>query len=193
MQPEDDDECQRGARHDREQDGQLVELARERRLLLLDVAQHSRDPADLGRHPRRRDHHLAPAARHGRVHVGHVETVAERHLATGHRLDCLQDRRALARQRRLLDLERRGHEQATVGGDLVAGLENDDVARHKPLCGDVAKLPVAPDMSPDHEHLLERGDALGRLALLVQAQYRVEDGQADDDEPRGELLQRDRC
>ena len=46
-------------------------------------------------------------------------------------------------------------------------------------------------MSSDHEHLLERGDALGRLALLIQAQDSIEDGQADDDEPGGELLQRD--
>ena len=188
-QPENDDECQRGSRHDREQDGQLVELARERRLLLLDLAQHPRDPADLGRHPRRRDHHLAPTPRDGRVHVGHVDPVPERHVVTGHRLDRLQDRGALARQRGLLDLERRGHEQAPVRGDLVARLEDDDVARHELLGGNVDKLAVAPGMSPDHEHLLERGDALCRLALLVQAQHRIQHGQADDDEARGELLQ----
>ena len=43
----------------------------------------------------------------------------------------------------------------------------------------------------DQEHLLERGDALGRLALLVQAEDRVEHGQADDHDPGRELLQRD--
>ena len=52
-EPEDDDERQRDAGHGREQDGQLVELARERRLLLLDLAQHPRDLAHLGRHARR--------------------------------------------------------------------------------------------------------------------------------------------
>ena len=41
------------------------------------------------------------------------------------------------------------------------------------------------------EHLLQRGDALGRLALLVQAEHRVEHGQADDDDAGRELLQRD--
>ena len=128
-QPEDDDERQRGAGHDRDQHGQLVELARERRLLLLDAAQHPGDLADLGRHAGRGDDHLAAAARHGRVHVGHVEAVAERDVVARHRVDRLQHRRALAGQRRLLDLERRGDEQAPVGRDLVAGLEGDDVAR----------------------------------------------------------------
>ena len=188
-QPEYDDERKRGPRHDREQDRQLVELARERRLLLLDLAQHPRDPTHLGRHPRRRDHHLAPTPRHGRVHVGHVETVPEGHLATGHRLDRLQDRSALTRQRRLLDLQRRGHEQTTVRRDLVARLEDDDVARHELLRRDVHKLAVTPRMSPDDEHLLERGDTLGRLALLVQAQHRIQHGQAEDHEAGGELLQ----
>ena len=189
-QPENDDQRQRGSRHDREQHRQLVELACERRLLLLDLAQHPRDPTDLGRHPRRRDHHLAPAPRHGRVHVGHVDTVPERHLATGYRFDRLQDRSALTRQRGLLDLQRRGHEQATVRRNLVARLEDDDVARHELLGGDVHKLAVTPRMSPDDEHLLERGDALGRLALLVQAKDRVEHGQAEDHEAGRELLQR---
>ena len=41
------------------------------------------------------------------------------------------------------------------------------------------------------EHLLERGDALRRLPLLVQAEDRVEHGQADDHDPGAELLQRD--
>ena len=39
------------------------------------------------------------------------------------------------------------------------------------------------------EHLPERLDALGRLALLVQAHHRVDDREADDDEARAELLQ----
>ena len=46
-------------------------------------------------------------------------------------------------------------------------------------------------MSSDHEHLLQRGDALGRLALLIQPEDRVEDGQPDDDEAGTELLESD--
>ena len=43
----------------------------------------------------------------------------------------------------------------------------------------------------DQEHLLERRDALRRLALLVEAQHRVQHGQADDHEAGRPLLQRD--
>ena len=41
------------------------------------------------------------------------------------------------------------------------------------------------------EHLLQRRDALRRLALLVQAEHGVEHRQADDHDARRELLQRD--
>ena len=47
------------------------------------------------------------------------------------------------------------------------------------------------DMRVDQEHLLERGDALRRLALLVEAEDRVQHGQADDHETGRPLLQRD--
>ena len=109
----------------------------------------------------------------------------------GDRLDRLQHRRALARQRRLLDLERRGDDQAAVRRDLVARLEGDDVAGHELLGRDVRALAAAADVRLDQQHLLERGDALGGLALLVQAEDRVEHGQADDHDAGRPLLQRD--
>ena len=108
-----------------------------------------------------------------------------------HRLDRLQHRHALTGQRRLLDLQRRGHEQATVGRHLVTCLEDDGVSGHELLGGNVAQLTAAADVGHDHEHLLQGGDALGRLALLVQAEDRVDHGHAEDDEARAELLQRD--
>ena len=190
-EPDQDDERQRDRGHDRDQHGQLVELARERRLLLLDLAQHPRDLADLGRHSRRRHDHLAPPARHGRVHVRHVDAVAERDVGARHRPDRLEDRRALAGQRSLFDLQRCSHEQPPVSGDLVPGLERDDVAGHELFGRDVRHRPAATDMRLDQEHLLERGHALGRLALLVQAENGVEHGQPEDRDPRGELLERD--
>ena len=111
-------------------------------------------------------------------------------VATSYRFDRFQDWSALTRQRGLLDLQRRGHEQTTVRRNLVARLEDDDVARHELLRGDVHKLAITPRMSPDDEHLLKRGDALGRLALLVQAKDGIEHGQTEDHETRRELLQR---
>ena len=156
-----------------------------------DLAEHPGDLADLGRHPRRRDHHLAAATSHGRVHVRHVDAVAERDLVAGHGVHGLQHGRALARQRRLLDLERRRQDQAAVGGDLVAGLERHDVAGNELLGGDVHALAVPAGVRMDQEHLLERGDALGGLALLVQAEDGVEHRQADDHDPGRPLLERD--
>ena len=94
-------------------------------------------------------------------------------------------------ERRLLDLQRRGHEQPPVRRDLVAGLEGDDVAGDDLLRRDVDPLAAAADVRVDQEHLLERGDALRGLALLVEAQDRVQHGQADDHETRGPLLERD--
>ncbi len=190
-QPEEDHERQGARGHDRDEEGELVELARERRLLLLHLAEHPGDLADLGRHPRRRDHHLAAATSHGRVHVRHVEAVAERDLVARHGVHGLQHGRALARQRRLLDLERRRQDQAAVGGDLVAGLERHHVAGNELLGGDVHALAVPAGVRMDQEHFLERGDALGGLALLVQAEDGVEHRQADDHDPGRPLLERD--
>ena len=135
---------------------------------------------------------ISPApARDGRVHVGHVHAVAEGDVVAGHRVDRLQHGHALSGQGRLLDLEGRGDEQAPVGGDLVAGLEGDDVTRHELLRRDVDPRTAAAGVRLDHEHLLERGDALGRLPLLVQAQDRVQHRDAEDREPRAELLKGD--
>ena len=78
-QAEDDHQRERDTRHRRHDDRQLVELLGQRRLLLLDRLQHPRDAADLGLHPGRGDDHLASPTGHGRVHVGHVGAVAERH------------------------------------------------------------------------------------------------------------------
>jgi len=44
--------------------------------------------------------------------------------------------------------------------------------------------------SPDDEHLLQRGDALGGLPLLVQAEDRVQDGEPENHDPGAPLLER---
>ena len=57
--------------------------------------------------------------------------------------------------------------------------------------GNVDQLAAAAGMGLDDQHLLERGDALGGLALLIEAEDRVEHGQADDHDAGGELLEGD--
>jgi hypothetical protein len=83
------------------------------------------------------------------------------------------------------------HEQPPVRRDLVARLEGDDVPRNELLCRDVRRRSAAPHVRPDQEHLLECRHAFGGLALLVQAEDRVEHRQAEDREAGRELLQGD--
>ena len=135
---------------------------------------------------------ISPRPRvHLGVHVRHVDAIAERRTLRGHRVDHLRHRRALAREAGLLDLERRGDQDPAVGGHLVAGLEPDDVAGDQLLGRDLDALAVAPHVRRHDQHLAQRGDALGGLALLVQAHHRVEDGQPDHDQPGRHVLQRD--
>ena len=126
-----------------------------------------------------------------RVHVRHVHTVAERHVRALDWVEALGDGRALAREPGLLDLQCRRDEDPTVGWDLVAGLEADDVTRHELLRGNLAQFAVAPHAGGHDQHLAERGDALGRLALLVKTHHGVDDGETDDDQPCRDFLQRD--
>ena len=80
---EDDDEHQRGCGHDRDDDRQLIELLGERRLLLLDTAEHAGDVTDLARHARRRHDDLAASSGDLRVHVRHVDAVAQGDVDAG--------------------------------------------------------------------------------------------------------------
>ena len=57
-------------------------------------------------------------------------------------LDLLGRRDALAGQRRLVDLEGRGRQDARIGGDEVAGLDVDDVARDEMLHRDLGEIAV---------------------------------------------------
>ena len=170
---------------------ELIELLRERGLLLLDAAQHPRDVADLGRHARRRHDDLATTACHLRVHVRHVQAVAERNVGALDRVQALGDGRALARESRLLDLQRRRDEDPTVGWDLVAGLEADDVTRHELLGRYFDQFTVPSHAGRHDQHLPQRGDALGCLALLVQPHHGVDDGETDDDQTCRDFLEGD--
>ena len=121
-----------------------------------------------------------------RVHERHVHAVAERGVS-GDYLDLLGHRRALAGERRLVDLERRRAHDAAVRRDEVTGLDIDDVPGDDLLHGDLGQLAASPDLGLDDHHLLERGNAGGGLALLVQAHRRVQQGQQDEHDARGHL------
>ena len=89
----------------------------------------------------------------------------------------LGHRQALAGERGLGDLEGRRVEQPPVGRDDVAGLDRDDVPGHQLLGRQLGQLPVPGDSSLDDHHLLQGRHRFGGLALLTQAEHRVEHGQ----------------
>ena len=62
---------------------------------------------------------------------------------------------------------------------------------HQLLGRDLDELTVAADARRHDQHLAQRGDALGGLALLVQTHHGVDHGQADDDQPGRDVLQGD--
>ena len=128
--------------------------------------------ADLGRHPRGGDDELTRAAGRVRVHEDHVGPVAEGDVFAADGVDALRYRHALARQRRLGHLERRGGQQPPVRGDDVAGLDGDDVARDELLGRKLEELAAATHLRLDDHHLLQCRVGGCRLAFLMEAEGR---------------------
>ena len=103
----------------------------------------------------------------------------------------LRDRRALAGQGRLLRLERRGAEDPPVGGDDVAGLDLDDVARDEVDRRDERHRAVAHHLGLRHLQVRERVDAGPRLQLLPRAEDDVEEDEQRDDDAGRDLADRE--
>ena len=156
--------------------------------------EHPGDLADLGRHAGRRDDHLAAAARHGRVHVGHVErgrragrrrpAPASTDFSTG----VLSPVSAASSISSVAATSRR-----PSAGILSPASKVTTSPGHELLGRDVHRLAAAAHVRLDQQHLLERRDALGRLALLVQAEDGVQHGQADDHDARSRTPAARRC
>ena len=112
---------------------QRLQLLRQRRHG-LGALEHPGDVPDLGRHSGRGHYEARPRrgsrwcsctpCRYGRRAAVSTFSTASTLLPHGH---------ALARERRFGDLERGGLHQPAVGGNEVAGLDRDDVARHELL------------------------------------------------------------
>ena len=142
--------------------------------------------ADLRRHPRRRHQDRAGPTGDLAVHEGHVHAVSERRVGRD-RIHLLGGRDALARERRFVDLECRGGEDARIGRDEVAGLDVHDVPRDELLHGDLDELAVPTDLGLDDHHALQGSGTRLRLALLVHGHPGVEEGQEEQEDARVEL------
>ena len=90
-----------------------------------------RELAEIGRYARLQDHAGGGAAEHVAAHEADVLQV-ERVVAVVGRDDLgLVDRHRLAGQRRLVDVQGLGGEQADIGWNQVAGRHLDDIAGHQ--------------------------------------------------------------
>ena len=89
-------------------------------------------------------------------------------------------RDALTGERGLVDLQGGRRDDAPVGGNLVAGGEQDDVPDDDPFGGDLEFGPTSPDPCRHLHHRLERVHGALRLALLTQAHDRVEEGECEE-------------
>ena len=100
--------------------------------------------------PGRDDKDDARAPRDLGVHERHVHPVAEGGVGRD-RVHLLGRGHALARQRGLVDLEGRGREDPGVGGDEVARLEVDDVARDQLVHREIDEIAVPPSLRRDDQ------------------------------------------
>ena len=93
--------------------------------------------------------------------------------------DALGDRRRLARQQRLVDLEPVSVQHTRVGGDTVALTDPQEIARDD-LAGRDGALTAVPN---DRGDALERGAQSEDSTLRAQLLREAERGVEDDDEP----------
>ena len=151
----------------------VIELALQRRGLVLGRLEQAGDATHLGAHSRADDDSAPVAIGDRRAAEHHVEAIAERRVGLDLGGD-LVDGLALPGEGGLGRPQRGGLEDARVGGDRVALLEQHEIA-HDQLAGwNAPSLAVA-----DHRRLgggqrPQRGDRLFRARLLYEAQRRVE-------------------
>ena len=142
--------------------------------------QERRDPAELGVLAGGDDHARAAAVGDQGAGIGHRGAVAQRRAARGDRLDPLVDRLGLAGQRRLLEQEAARADQPEVRRHLVARLQDDDVAGHQLVGGDLGALALPQHERLGREHPADRIQRPLGPAFLDEADDRVDQNDAED-------------
>ncbi len=122
---------------------QMRDLDLQRRRRVGRGVQQCGDTAHLGLHAGGDDDGMAAALRDRRALEDHVQSVAQRH-GSGQQRRILQHRLALARQRRLQQLQRGGLRQARIGAHGVAFGEHqhvtlDELSAGHPVHGTAAQ------------------------------------------------------
>ena len=178
------------AQHQHAEDlAQLAQLPLQGGLALLRLGQGVGDLAHLGVHAGGADHRPAAAVDHGGAHVQHAVPVAQGDLVVGDDgVYVLLHRDALAGEGGLLGLDAGALQNAAVGGDRVARLQDHNVAGHQHVAAQQGHLAIPEHLAGGGGHLLEGLNGLFRLALLVHAQDCVDEHHDQNNEYVGEAL-----
>ena len=133
-----------------------------------------------------RDDQHAVAVRHGRAAQHGIRRIGRIGIEEGF-VDRLVDL-GLARERRLVDLQRDGLDQFAVGRDGLAALDVDDVAHDHIAARNLAHRPAAHHLDRDVVvDLIQAPEAPLRVPLEPESDARGEDDGADDAHRLGEI------
>ena len=145
----------------------------------LDRGQQAADAADLGVRAGGDHHADALAVRHQRTGVGHAAAIAEWRIHCGAQGGFFH-RFGFAGQRRLIDAQRAGLQQAQLGRHLVAVGDQDNIARHKLFGRYLDHAPVAPHSRLQRQQVADRVHGALGLAFLYETDHGVDDHDTED-------------
>jgi hypothetical protein len=158
----------------------VFDLKQERGLERADAGEQLIDAAKFRLASRRDDNSARAAGNHQRAGISHAGAIADGRLVRDGR-GRFVGRHGFACERRFFRAQVLDVGEADVGGDLVAGFEEHDVARHERLRRDHRRWPVAQGSRFRREHVADRIERLFRLAFLKEAEQSVDDDHAEDD------------
>ena len=159
---------------------ELLDLAQERRLERAHAGEQRIDAAELRRAAGRDDDARRATGNHHGSGERHAFPIPDRRVG-GNRVCVLVGRHRLAGKRRLLGAKVLRIHEPQVRGNLVARLKEHDVPRNELFRGNHARLAAAQGARLGGQHVADRLQRLLGLALLNEAEQRVEDDHAEDD------------
>ena len=161
---------------------QNVEFLLQRTLLFLCRLRQLGDAAELGLHADLGDDGPRGAARHARSLKDQVRDLKTGNVFLQHRVVTLAHGVRFAVQRRLVDLQVAAGNQPRIGGNLVALLNEHDVARHKVFGQNLYLVAVTHDARIRWQHFLQGFARLAGSEFLNKTENAVD----DVDEPDGD-------
>ena len=128
---------------------------------------------------------------HQRAGVGEVGAFGQERVRRDG-VDVLLDRHGFARQSGFIDLQALVEEQPQIGGNLVPGLEQHDIAGHKLLGRQERLASVAAHARLGGDHATERLDRFLSLAFLQVTDHRIDQHNEKDHRRIDVLVQHER-